>query len=223
MKLSKILAGFHTEINSSVPYVAAHATRLQVSTPKVTSIQNGLIDYNLKYGIYANPATHTEQSVTDIHASYDLFHPEMQALKKTLKHNKDITLVGADYSNIHIHQDAARRSHIPAPTTSPINMVTNQTHLVVYIFTHEADSTANTERALPVDTEKIGRKLAVVPVGSAAPTAADYVHLDDVGTSNYHLVFEPTQEGMKGHLITWYKNPRGESGPPSAPLSFTIT
>ncbi|MHB8401032.1 MAG: hypothetical protein ACYDCN_03360 [Bacteroidia bacterium] len=100
-------------------------------------------------------------------------------------------------------------------------MVTNQTHLVVYIFSHEADSTANTERALPVDTEKIGRKLAIVAAGTV-PTAADYVHLDDVGTSNYHLVFEPEQEDMKGYLITWYKNPRGESGPPSAPLKFTI-
>ncbi len=222
MKLSQKLADFHTEVNASVPYIAANATRLQVSGTKVTSIQIGLTDYNNKYNTYITPATHTEQSVKDIHDSYDILHPEMQALKQTLKHNKDITLTGADYSAIQIHEDASRRNHIPAPTEAPVNTITKQTHLVVYFFTHEPAATNATARALPDDVGKIGRKLAVVAATAAPPADAAYVHINDTGSTHYHLTFDPTQEGMKGYLITWYKSPTGEAGPPSAPLVFTI-
>ena len=222
MKLSQKLADFHTEVNLSVPYVAANATRLQVARTKVTSIQNKLTDFNTKYTTYIAPATHTGQSVIDINDAYDVFHPEMQALKQTLKHNKDITLTGADYANIHIHQDASHRNHIPAPTIAPVNTVTKHTHLVTYIFTHEPAATTGTERALPQDVGKIGRKLAVVAANAAPPADAAYVHINDTGVTHYHLVFDPTQEDMKGYLITWYKSPTGEAGPPSAPLVFTI-
>ncbi|MHB8262068.1 MAG: hypothetical protein ACYDCN_15910 [Bacteroidia bacterium] len=91
MKLSQKLADFHSEIAVSVPYIVANATRLHVTTgliSTVTTIQNGEADFNGKYTTYITPATHTEQSVIDIHASYDIFHPEMQALKQTLKHNR---------------------------------------------------------------------------------------------------------------------------------------
>ncbi|HEX7414436.1 MAG TPA: hypothetical protein VF411_10380 [Bacteroidia bacterium] len=222
MKLSQKLADFHTEIGVSVPYLVSNGTRLQVATAMETTIQNGLTDFNGKYNIYIAPATHTEQSITDINTSYDLLHPIMQSLKQTLKHNKAITLTGADYSAIHIHQDAAHRVHVPKPTISPINTVTNTKHLVVYFFSHEPAATAATERALPVDIGKIGRKLAIVANGAAAPADKDYVHLDDIGNSKYHLVFDPTQVNMKGYLITWYKSPTGEAGPASPPLPFDI-
>jgi hypothetical protein len=223
MKLSQKLADFHTEVGVSVPYVAANATRLQVSAGMVTTIQNALTDYNLKYTTYITPATHTEQSIIDINASYDVFHVEMQALKQTIKNNKAVTLTGADYTAIAIHEDAAHRGHIPAPTISPINTITDNKHLVVYFFTHEPASTGGvTERALPVDIGKIGRKLAVVAATAAAPADAAYVHINDTGATHYHLVFDATQEGMKGYLITWYKSPTGEAGPESAPLSFPI-
>ena len=222
MKLSQKLADFHTEVGVSVPYVATNATRLQVVASMVTIIQNALTDYNLKYNTYITPATHTEQSVKDINDSYDILHPEMQALKQTLKHNRSITLTGADYNAIHIHEDAAHRVHVPAPTISPINTVTLNKHLVVYFFSHEPAATAATERALPVDIGKIGRKLVVVPAAAAPPTDAQYVHINDVGTTHFHLVFDPTQVGMKGYLITWYKSPTGEAGPASAPFPFDI-
>ncbi|MHB8261292.1 MAG: hypothetical protein ACYDCN_08890 [Bacteroidia bacterium] len=225
MKLSQKLADFHTEINVSVPYIVANAPRLHVTTgtiSTVTTIQNGETDFNLKYDTYITPATHTEQAITDINTSYDTLHPIMQGLKQTLKHNKSITLTGADYTNIHIHQDAAHRGHIPAPIISPINTVTEIKHLVVYLFSHEPASTGGvTQRALPTDIGKIGRKLAIVAAGTV-PTAAQYVHINDIGSTHYHLVFDPIQVDMKGFLITWYKSPTGEDGPPSPPLEFTI-
>ncbi|MHB8261514.1 MAG: hypothetical protein ACYDCN_16225 [Bacteroidia bacterium] len=135
--------------------------------------------------------------------------------------NRDITLTGADYTNIHIHQDAAHRVHIPAPTISPINTVTANKHLVVYFFSHEPAATVSTERSLPTDIGKIGRKLAIVAAGTT-PTDAQYIHINDVGTTHHHLVFDPIQVDMKGFLITWYKSPTGEDGPPSPPLEFPI-
>lgn len=222
MKLSQKLADFHTEVGVSVPYIAANNTRLQVSSNMVTTIQNSLTDYNTKYTTYINPATHTEQSVKDINDAYDLFHPQMQDLKQTLKHNRDITLTGADYNAIHIHQDATHRTHVPAPTIAPINTVTKHTHLMVYFFTHEPAATAGTERALPADIGKIGRKMAIVAATAAAPADGAYVHLNNVGTTHFHLMFDPTQVNMKGYLITWYISPTGEAGPTSPPLVFDI-
>ncbi|HEX7413352.1 MAG TPA: hypothetical protein VF411_04840 [Bacteroidia bacterium] len=226
MKLSQKLADFHAEIAVSVPYIVENAPRLQVSTginSTATTIQNGETDYNLKYDKYINPATHTEQSIIDINTSYDTFHPIMQALKQTLKHNKAITLTGADFTAIHIHQDAAHRVHIPAPTISPINTVTVNKHLVVYFFSHAPASTGGvTERSLPTDVGKLGRKVAIVANGAAAPADKDYVHINDTGATHYHLVFDPTQVDMKGYLITWYKSPTGEAGPASLPLEFPI-
>lgn len=224
MKLSQKLADFRAEVTVSVPYIAlaANATRLQVSTTKVNSLNTKLTDYTTKFNLYGSPATHTEQSVIDINTAYDSFHPDIEALKQQLKHNKDIVLTGTDIATINIHVDAPRRKHVPKPTISPVNNAIQHTHLVVTIFTSNPTPPHQTEAKLPDDVSKIGRKLAVVKLDDPVPTDAKYTTLPIIGTTIYDLVFAPEQVNMKAYLITWYINPTGEEGPTSAPYAFDV-
>jgi hypothetical protein len=234
MKLSQKLSDFNSEINISVPYLttAGNVTRLKIDSQIVTDAGDFKTDWNLKYGLYADPATHTDQTVIDINNAYRVFHPFMENVKKSLKSNPAITLIGADYTNIHIHIDAAHRVRVPRPEFAPTNQVIKSTHLVNRIFTSNPQPGTETSTHLPADVVKIGRKVAVVfptsmppgggPAGIIAPSGDLYDDIEAIGHTQYDVVFQPEQYGATAFIITWYLNARGEAGPPSEPYSFKV-
>jgi hypothetical protein len=151
---------------------------------------------------------------------YHDFHPYIEGVKKQLKANQNITLSGLDIAKINIHVDAAHRTKVPRPTITPGNAVIKFNHLLVTIFSNNPNPPHEKEEKMPVDVRKIGRKLAVLSTGT--PVAADYHHLEDIGSTIYDVVFAPAQGGATGYLITWYISPTGEAGPESDPLKFQI-
>ena len=221
MKLDQKLSDLHAESEVSVSYLHSEgvASRLEVSETRLESIDGHKTANDIKYDLYKNPLTHTPQSVIDAHATYDVFHKEMEALKKQLKSNMDIELTGADIIALYIHQDETPRHKVPAPKFGPNNMVTKQTHLVTRIFTLNPTDGHQTEKHKPDGVAKVGRKLAKVEAGSEPK---DYAALASIGAVEYDLIFGPEDAGKEGYLITWYISPTGEEGPPSDPLKFII-
>jgi hypothetical protein len=236
MKISQRFSDFNTEVSGSVTYLTlpANVTRLKLDALTVTALGDLMTDWNPKWGKYIDPSQHTDGSVIDINSAYHVFHPYMESLKISLKKNKAITLTGADYTNIHIHQDADHRAHIPRPAIAPANQVIKTSHLITKIFTNNPQPGFENQTHLPVDVKKIGRKIAVVaafpnpiPPGGGGPSfpvpsAQQYITLEPIGSTTYDLVFDVEQEGAMAYLITWYMNARGEAGPPSAPFAFRI-
>ena len=69
---------------------------------------------------------------------------------------------------------------------------------------------------------KIGRLLAITPMGADAPQRGDYALLDHAGRSRFWLTFDAKYVQHNGYLICYYFNPRGERGPESGALRFSI-
>jgi hypothetical protein len=236
MKISQRYSDFNTEVTSSVPYLVlpANVTRLQLPSQTVTDIGTNFTNWGNKWTPYIDPAQHTDISVININNAYHSFHPLIEGVKKMLKSNTAITLTGDDYGSIHIHQDLDHRAHVPRPTVAPANQVIKTSHLVTKIFTNNPQEGFENQTKLPVDVKKVGRKIAVVPPfvtpippggGGAAfpvPLPEQYMTLEPIGSTIYDLVFQPEQEGAMAYIITYYINPRGEAGPPSAPFAFRI-
>ena len=170
MKLDQKLSDLHADSQVSVSYLHSEGVslRLNVSDTLLESIDGHKTANDTKYDIYKNPLTHTAQSIIDAHQTYDVFHTEMEALKKQLKSNMDIELTGADIIALYIHQDETPRHKVPAPKFSPKNIVTKQTHLVTRIFTINPTDGHQTEKHKPSGVAKVGRKLAKV-VASSEP------------------------------------------------------
>ena len=221
MILSQKLADFDAEMNDSVPYIETTGTaaRLQISSTKVTSIHDKRVLWNPLYLSYKDPLTHAE-SVKDINDLYDVFHKEIEGLKKQLKANSEITLTGTDYKKIHIHIDLDHRHHVAKPTIAPESTCTKITHLVNRFFTFNATSGQETVKHLPEDVKKIGRKVAYTNHGDPIPSRDKFSLLDAIGTSSYDIVHAIENAHKKGYLITWYLNNRGEAGPESDPYPF---
>lgn len=222
MKVAQKYSDAHAEYKISVPYLATNNTRLEVTDDASLAAAGYFDDYDTKYNIYIDPATHTPQAVQNLRDSYNIIHPFMQGEKKMLKGNKHIELKGEDYKNLFIHENAPRRKHVPAPLISPTNAVLKETHLVVQIFTSNPNPPHEKETKMPTDVMRIGRTMAVVAAGSPEPTEDKYHPLADVGSTVYDIVFANEQVGMTAYLITNYKNYLGESGPQSKPVSFPI-
>ena len=222
MHLSQKFLDFSAESLVSNPYLIANAVRLALSTQQATDLGNFNTDWGNVLSAYTNPATHTPDSVLAIQNEYHDYHPYLEGIKKQLKNNRTITLLPLDITSIQIHVDALRRGHIPRPLFAPNNLIIGNRHLVTDIFTNNPNPPHENEEKLPVDVSQIGRKLAVVPAGSPAPALAQYHNLENIGTTNYSLVFNPEQGGAVAYLITWYINARGEAGPQSEPLAIQI-
>ena len=224
MKISQKFANFDSEVNEFVPYAVtpANVIRLRLSTDQTTACTDDLTDWNNKYGLYKGASTHTEQTVIDINNAYDTMHQGLQNLKKQIKNDATVELTGADYTHLHIHQDASKRHHIPTPDFVPMNTCLKLTHLVAQIFTSNPNPPHETENKLPVDVDKIGRKIAIVKPTDPEPAISSYHNLEAIGSVIYDIVFDPLNEGAKVWLITCYINARGEEGPSSKPMSFPV-
>lgn len=220
MKLSQRYLDFDAEVNVSVAYLTANATRLKLDAGQIADIATFLTNWGALMLLYLAPATHAS-TIQDMKTLYHEFHVYMENLKKQIKANKFLALVQADYDNIHMHADADRRVHIPRPVDFPANLALDIRHLHTKIFTSNPKPGHENDTNMPVDVEKITRKVAVVAVG-VTPIDANYQTLEPIGRTQYHLVFAHTQVGAVCWLITGYENARGEDGPPSIPYSFPI-
>ncbi len=224
MKLNQKYADFMAEMAVTVPYLLITGTpaRLGVSTTRMASIttNNGILIG--KYGIYADPNTHTPASVANVKAIYDIFHPEILALRQQLKNDMDITLTGEDCAALFIHIDVEKRTKVPAPKFSPINHIEKRTHLVATVFTSNPNPPHDTEKSKPVDVAQIGRKMIIVELDEALPAQDKYVPLNSIGVTVYDIVFQLEEIGKVAYLITWYISPTGETGPVSDPLKINI-
>jgi hypothetical protein len=222
MRLSKEYQRFHFEINVSVPYMVAvaNATRLQIATSQVTSLQNHLLAWNTKYALYINPETHTDVAILGVKLAYKVFHKEIQAIKLQLKFNKAIELTEEDYAAIGIHKNAKKRYRRPRPVKAPNNSVSLQYHSVTQICTFDPENP--TKKALPEDVFKIGRKMVIQPIDQKPPELKAYQPLESIGKTIYKIIFKEGDENCKAYLMTCYINSTGQEGPYSDPLSFTI-
>jgi len=224
MKLSKIYEDFHNEINISVPYMSVdeNKTRLDLSTAFIERAGEIKTDYNNKYTLYIDPATHSDQNIKNMKMAYDEYLPFFQKTKVMLKNDLMVTLLGEDYANIFIHKDAEPRTRVPAPKYAPICNVKEQSHLKVRIITTNSDPDDTGEVKLPVDVEKLGRKLSFTAIDEGAPAMDTYKTIEIIGAADYTLSFDEDKIGKKVWLISWYINPTGEVGPNSYPISFIV-
>lgn len=225
MKLSQKYSDHHAEIIVSTPYLAGIGVigRLQILPAKLLSIQGNTTDYETVYAKYIDPSFHFNV-IDEMKAAYDVSHTEMDGLKNVLKANQDITLLTLDYQKLHIHQDAATRHKVPAPTISPANNQIKNSHLVTKMFSSNPTVGHEKDGHLPEDVGKIGRKVAVVAIGAPIPLSGNpaYVALAAIGATKYDLVFTPEQAQKQGYIISWYISPTGETGPESDPSPFDI-
>lgn len=224
MQISTVYEQFDAEVNFSVVYMAlpANVTRLKLEPDQVSSMQGHLEVWNTRFRAYKDPSTHTAQTVIDMKEIYDDFFPEIQGIKQQLKNNKAIHLTGEDISKINIHVDAERRHRVPCPTDTPCSEVLSRKHLVAKILTHSSDPEHSSERRLPDDVDKIGRKMVVQANTDPIPTDDKYIRIESVGTAVYDIVFEQGNEGKRAYLKTCYISPTGEEGPFGEHASFII-
>jgi len=196
--------------------------RLGISTTRVASITAHKLTFVDCYGLYIDPATHTPPVVASMNAIYDIFHPEMLALKQQLNADMDITLTMEDYASLFIHQDVDKRSKVPAPKFAPLNQIIKQNRLVTTVFTSNPIAPHETEKFKPVDVALIGRKMIIVEADEAIPAQEKFLPLDPIGAVIFDIVFKLEDIGKIAYLITWYQSPTGESGPISEPLQIKI-
>lgn len=219
--ISKIFLRFDAELKGVVSYAKAHHARLKISAEMLAHLEADLKLWATEFALYQDAATRTSGVTYQVRLNYEAIESYLRRFQGTLKRNPDVTLSGEDYKGLHIHVNLPHRQHVPRPTIAPQIDLLGTSHLRNEFEITDPNRPEQNHRAFPPDIAAAGRKLAVVPAGTT-PTAADYVSLSNTGRTLFSLNFEPSQVGQQASLICWYMNSRGETGPPSKPLSFLI-
>ncbi len=219
--LSQAYSDYMVEVRESIPYIESSgiASRLHITTGKVTILSDALTIGNGIYGRYTNTDSHAG-AVKDMKEWYDATHKITEDLKKVLKANDEITLTGTDYMKIHIHENLDPRKKVPGSTITPENDCIKTTHCVNRIFTSNPTEGYQAETALPTDVKQVGRKVVYVKHGDAMPARSAFTLLPAIGATTYDIICTPEQAHMQGYLITWYISPTGEPGPECDPYPF---
>lgn len=222
MRISQRYLDFNAEVEEIVAYLTAeNQTRLGVPTTQYDELTALVQTWTTALAAYQSPATHTPESVEAMRQSYAELGLFVRNLQQQVKNNASVDLTPADYAGLYIHIDKTTRTRINTPEHAPDVRLLHSEHLMCEFEAQVPNPQEANHLALP-EHMKLGRKLAVVPAGGAAPAEADYHPLDNVGRGKFRLSFAPAEEGMDGYIICSYYNPRGEHGPESKPLKFTI-
>ena len=224
MTLSVKLIRYNAWLIVAIPYLLqpANITKFRLTVDQVNALTSYLAQWGTIYGLYADALTHTPGSITNIDNLYDILHPYMEGVKKQIQNDPNVILSGDDRTILHIPVPASHRVHVPGTSYSPAVAVLRLLHLIARLFVFNPNVGHETEIHKPTDVAKIGRKTAVVKAGDLPPTIDKYIHLDDIGTTEFNLEFTPDQVGMICYIICWYISPTGEPGPVCLAYSFPI-
>lgn len=112
-------------------------------------------------------------------------------------------------------------SHAGAPTTHPV--VTIDANLRLHHTYHWRDEATPGSKAKPAGVKHAELRLAVLPVGQAAPAdpAGFPVQIIDPATPNPHD-FDAADGGKVAHVVARWIGTRGDAGPWSATVSAAV-
>lgn len=221
MRLSQKYLDFNSEFTNFDAYLTDNATRLEVATAQVTLVTATLTTWNTAFTQYVTPATHTSIAVEGMRRAFDTAYHLVLGLRQQVKHNRNITLSAADFSNLGIHIDKTTLTPSPIPSQTPINTLLATNHLVNTLSASMPKQGEQNHRGKPEHVHSIGQEIAVLDA-DIDPTPNDYHSIDSIGSTTFDISFNQSEVGKTCHLITWYINPRNESGPKSPALSFMI-
>ena len=221
MRLSQKYLDFDAEAKAAMQYLPDTFARLGISQEQYDRLVAELTAWTAALSLYIDPQTHTPAAIENMRMQYDTFYHSILAMRQQLKNDSDITLTADDYTALGIHIDKTTRTRSRVPDVAPISVLLETNHLVNEIVTSQPVQGEERHRAMPDDVQRIGRAIAYAAEG-VTPTRDQYHAIDSVGVTSYRIVSLPSEVGMICWLITWYINPRGETGPESEPLSFRV-
>lgn len=222
MRLAPKYFEFDTELATALAYATANTAALGISADQLTALTDASTAWTAAFALYQTPATHTPLQVAATQTAYNTARDLLTGIQQQIKNDRSITLSDADIDNMYIHRDAQRRGRVPVPSVAPDNTLLESKHLTNQISTFQPDPGVENHRGLPTDVFAVMRKIALVAIGSPAPEADAYHAIETSGHGTFRLAWVPEQEGMECYLITAFVNRRGEMGPESQPISFTI-
>lgn len=208
-------------------YLTANAARLRVGEAQVAEFTRLVQAFLAAFAVYEDPATHTETAVHTVRAAYGLADRYARGLRRQIEADMTVVKTGADDENLYLPRRKKAVAHIHPAEISPVNLLeeSRRTHLRAVVRTADPTNEHTLHRlAKPAGVRAIGRKMAITdsPTPPAEAAHADYALLNSVGRARHHLDFASADVGKYAHLITWYINPRGETGTASMPLSFLV-
>lgn len=220
--LSKKLLDFNTQLTSMSNYLTdANRTRLGVSSEQYATFTAIMDEWSPAFKAYSSPLTQTPAVLGEIHKLHKEALAFVRMLRRQIKHNGTITLTGDDYQSLYIHQDKKTATRINPPDYAPDIVLLDSHHLTNTFEAKRPGSENVGHLALPKHM-KLARRLAITESASPAPPLEAYQPINNIGRSRFILTFSEADHNKTGWLICAYYNPRGEHGPESSPLSFSI-
>lgn len=225
IRYSQRLANFDADLKAFDAHLTANATRLAVGADKVTEVTTYRTTvWDVKYATYLAPATHTREAVIGAEMAYNEGMAIIRPLRQQIKNNSEITLEESDYVELGIHMNKGHRTPTPIPEYPPNLQEIETKHNTNRFHASFPDSAGTGRLAIPY-RNRIQIECAYLPPGNdpAEPTEEDFHLVSQKGRANFTL-HAPTgvEAGSRGFVRARYVNAKGEMGPVSATLAFTV-
>ena len=209
-------AGFNTFMNQFVPYVAAHAANLGVSTGAATAMTNGL-------GLWNDALSDDQAKATAAKAATVVKNDTKNALAalarpaiQTIQNNPNVTDEVRQLMGLPIPDRTHTR--VPVPTTRPVVRVETREHLQHVV--HWRDEATPKSKAKPKGVRGAQVRVHIGPNPPGDLEEFVWVALDSA--TPYLVAHAAGDAGKMAYYALRWENTRGETGPWSDVVSATI-
>ena len=207
--LSETILHYDKFLTYAVPYIGLNGVAMGVTPEQMKFISNIPIDWDPAMDGYANPATHGDATTAQMNFVYAADNSYFNKVCQQIKINPSYTLSPMDYLVLNIHQDAKRRTTIPAPDQRIGIVCKSFSHLnnVYQVF----DIANLTHGGKPKDVRGIIYKMLILKSDAPFPTLDQLITIGEVSTMIFDVPFTLDQLGMIAYIAVCFVNNAGES------------
>lgn len=204
-------------INTFLPYVNTNFAALGLTMAQNTALQNLGTQWTADYNAHLNAQSSANAAAAAKDTTRGLAEDTLRPNVRTIQANTAVTNEQRAAMGITIPDTIKTPS--PVPATRPGGTVDNRQRLMH--ITHYFDETTPNSKARPEGVRGIEFWLKIGGPPPVGPNEVAYAGSDT--RSPFSWIFDAADAGKMAHWMMRWINTRGEPGPWSETLSFTIT
>jgi hypothetical protein len=193
--------------NVCFTYIQAHKAAWYISDLAVSRVAALKTDFEAKFAIVENPATHTPVAVQAKNDARKIYEAELRTLiRSNVTYNQIVTDANRTAMRLPIHSTG----HTPAPTPTTYPELEIDSSVIRRLIVHYKDN-GKESKAKPAGVHGVEIRWAIL---SAPPARVNELVNSAFDTHTpYTLEFDENDRGKAVYLCLRWENTRGEKGP----------
>ena len=206
----------HTYLNLVPPGGPSNFDRLGVAATVQLSFNEKFVLWTPNWALFTNPLTRTSSVTHTKDNQRDALEPVINEIQNVAEFN--VNLTQDDREVLRIKKRDETRTRIEAPTAIPDITIDKREHLVITIRVHNPEDPDTNSKPEGVEGVEVFQF-----IGENPPHTSEWTYAGSTGRFLFPIVYDEVDAKLTAHIIARYRNPRGEVGPFSDPITVDVS